>query len=94
MWDRAAEEIVRASMEHVPTLLPDGGEIIVHKNNSDGKGNSYGCHENYLIAREVPFGRIASQITPALRDPPGVLRGRQGRLRAARAGPTITCRTS
>ena len=64
VWDRAAEEIVRASMEHVRSLLPDGGEIIVHKNNSDGKGNSYGCHENYLIARETPFGRMASQITP------------------------------
>ncbi len=64
VWDRAAEEIVRASMEHVRTLLPEGGEIIVHKNNSDGKGNSYGCHENYLLARETPFGRMASQITP------------------------------
>jgi proteasome accessory factor A len=51
-------------MEHVRSLLPDGGEIIVHKNNSDGKGNSYGCHENYLLARETPFGRMASQITP------------------------------
>ncbi len=64
VWDRAAEEIVRASMEHVRSLLPDGGEIIVHKNNSDGKGNSYGCHENYLLSRETPFGRMASQITP------------------------------
>ncbi len=63
VWDRAAEEIVRASMEHVRSMLPDGGEIIVHKNNSDGKGNSYGCHENYLLARETPFGRMASQIT-------------------------------
>jgi Pup amidohydrolase len=64
VWDRAAEEIVRASMQHVRSLLPDGGEIIVHKNNSDGKANSYGCHENYLLARETPFGRMASQITP------------------------------
>ena len=64
VWDRAAEEIVRASMEHVRSLLPDGGEIIIHKNNSDGKGNSYGCHENYLLARETPFGRLSSQITP------------------------------
>jgi len=63
VWDRAAEEVVRASMEHVRSLLPDDGEIIVHKNNSDGKGNSYGCHENYLLARETPFGRLASQIT-------------------------------
>ena len=39
-------------------------EVIVHKNNSDGKGNSYGCHENYLLARETPFGRIVAQVTP------------------------------
>jgi proteasome accessory factor PafA2 len=64
VWDRAAEEIVRSSMEHARTLLDDGSEIVVHKNNSDGKGNSYGCHENYLIARSVPFGRLATQITP------------------------------
>jgi proteasome accessory factor A len=39
-------------------------EVVVYKNNSDGKGNSYGCHENYLLARETPFGRIVAQITP------------------------------
>ena len=43
---------------------PDGAELVVYKNNSDGKGNSYGCHENYLMSRDTPFGRIASQITP------------------------------
>jgi proteasome accessory factor A len=64
VFDRAAEEIVRRSMEHARSMLPEGAEVIVHKNNSDGKGNSYGCHENYLLSRETPFGRIASQITP------------------------------
>ena len=64
VWDRAAEEIVRRSMRHAGGLLEPGAEIVVHKNNSDGKGNSYGCHENYLLAREVPFGRLAAQITP------------------------------
>jgi len=63
-FDRAAEEIVRRSMEAASTILPEGAELILHKNNSDGKGNSYGCHENYLVAREVPFGRIVNQITP------------------------------
>src|SRR6478735_5269895 len=63
-FDRAAEEIVRASMEAARSFMATGGEILCHKNNSDGKGNSYGCHENYLMAREVPFGRIAAQITP------------------------------
>ncbi len=64
VWDRAAEEIVRASMEHARPLMAPGGELVVYKNNSDGKGNSYGCHENYLLARELPFGRLAAQITP------------------------------
>jgi proteasome accessory factor A len=64
VFDRAAEEIVRESMAAAARLLPDGAEVLCHKNNSDGKGNSYGCHENYLIAREVPFARIVQQITP------------------------------
>lgn len=63
-YDRAAEEIVRTSMSAARALLPPGAEIVTHKNNSDGKGNSYGCHENYLLSRETPFGRIVSQITP------------------------------
>jgi proteasome accessory factor A len=37
---------------------------VVHKNNSDGKGNSYGCHENYLLDRAVPFSRIVAGILP------------------------------
>jgi Pup amidohydrolase len=64
LFDRAAEEIVRASMIAALSNLPAGAEILCHKNNSDGKGNSYGCHENYLMSRETPFGRMAAQITP------------------------------
>jgi proteasome accessory factor PafA2 len=64
VWDRGADEIVRRAMIAAMSMLPDGAEIIIHKNNSDGKGNSYGCHENYLVARELPFGRLARQITP------------------------------
>src|SRR5215210_2260188 len=64
LFDRAAEEIVRASMIAARQMLPAGAEILCHKNNSDGKGNSYGCHENYLLSRETPFGRIVAQVTP------------------------------
>lgn len=64
VFDRAAEEIVWASMQAATAMLPAGAEVLCHKNNSDGKGNSYGCHENYLVAREVPFGRIVQQVTP------------------------------
>ena len=63
-YDRAAEAIIRESMATAAAHLPEGAEILCHKNNSDGKGNSYGCHENYLLAREVPFGRIVTHITP------------------------------
>ncbi|MGZ4674544.1 MAG: depupylase/deamidase Dop [Ilumatobacteraceae bacterium] len=63
-FDRAAEEIIRESMAAAAGHLPAGAEILCYKNNSDGKGNSYGCHENYLLARAVPFGRIVSQVTP------------------------------
>jgi proteasome accessory factor PafA2 len=63
-FDRAAEMIIAASMDAARKLLPAGAEVLCHKNNSDGKGNSYGCHENYLLARETPFGRVVSQLTP------------------------------
>ncbi len=63
-WDRAADEIVRASMRYADDILEPGAELVIYKNNSDGKGNSYGCHENYLLNRETPFGRIVSHITP------------------------------
>ncbi|MFP3906622.1 MAG: depupylase/deamidase Dop [Acidimicrobiales bacterium] len=63
-FDRAAELILRRSMQAASEILPPGQEIVVYKNNSDGKGNSYGCHENYLMDRTVPFGRIVSSITP------------------------------
>jgi len=62
-FDRAAELIVQRAMVAAARILPEGQEIVVHKNNSDGKGNSYGCHENYLMDRSVPFGRIVGAAT-------------------------------
>lgn len=64
VFDRSAELIIERSMRAADSLLPEGQSIVVYKNNSDGKGNSYGCHENYLIDRELPFGRIVAEITP------------------------------
>jgi Pup amidohydrolase len=61
-WDKAGEEIMRRGMAAAREVMPNS-ELVVYKNNSDGKGNSYGCHENYLMARDTPFGRIVSQIT-------------------------------
>ena len=63
-YDKAGEEVLRRSMAAVARILPPGQSIVVYKNNSDGKGNSYGTHENYLMDRAVPFSRIAHLVTP------------------------------
>ncbi len=63
-YDKAGERTLARSIEAAAEVLPPGQEIAVYKNNSDRKGNSYGCHENYLIDRAVPFARIAQQVTP------------------------------
>lgn len=62
--DRAGEEILRRAMSIANARLPEGQEIVVYKNNSDGKSNSYGCHENYLLDRSVPFQNIVAVMLP------------------------------
>ena len=63
--DRAGEEIARRSMDILAAA--DGiPEVALFKNNTDGKGASYGTHENYLVDREVPFERIVSAMLPFL----------------------------
>ena len=64
LFDKAGERIVAASMEAAARTLPPGQSVVVYKNNSDGKGNSYGTHENYLLDRAVPFGKIVAGIMP------------------------------
>jgi hypothetical protein len=64
LYDKAGEEVLRRSMAATRRTLPDGQAIVVYKNNSDGKGNSYGTHENYLMDRALPFSRLAHMITP------------------------------
>ena len=61
-FDKAGELILAASIEAATRTLPPGQSLVVLKNNSDGKGNSYGTHENYLMDRAVPFSRIVSNV--------------------------------
>jgi len=64
-WDRAGEEVMRraAAALAAEPAMPD---VALYKNNVDGKGQSYGTHENYLMDRAVPFGDIVRYLTPFL----------------------------
>ncbi|MGH9043378.1 MAG: depupylase/deamidase Dop [Acidimicrobiales bacterium] len=61
-FDKSGEEVMRRSMR--AAAMRGARDIVVYKNNSDGKGNSYGCHENYLMDRSIPFARIVTGIVP------------------------------
>jgi Pup amidohydrolase len=61
-WDRAGEEVLIRSMAAAAAVLPAGQRIVVYKNNSDHKGNSYGCHENYLMDRALPFAKVVNGV--------------------------------
>jgi proteasome accessory factor PafA2 len=63
-YDKAGERILARSMQAAARSLPEGQHIVIYKNNSDRKGNSYGAHENYLMDRQVPFGRIVAHLIP------------------------------
>lgn len=62
--DKAGERILAQSMLAACRVLPEGQEVVVYKNNSDGKGNSYGAHENYLVDRAVPFSALVRTLLP------------------------------
>ena len=67
--DRAGERILEGLLVDAEKRLHDegiAGEIYLFKNNTDSAGNSYGCHENYLISRHGEFGRLADILIPFL----------------------------
>jgi len=65
--DKAGERIVEDLLHQAEKRLrEDGisGNILLFKNNTDSAGNSYGCHENYLVSRDVSFQRLAEALIP------------------------------
>ncbi|HEY6677720.1 MAG TPA: depupylase/deamidase Dop [Actinomycetota bacterium] len=64
--DKAGERVLERSLTELHHVLPPGQRIAIYKNNSDGKGNSYGTHENFLVDRGTPFGIIVRDLTPFL----------------------------
>lgn len=62
IYEKAGEQILYQSLLHANQTLPETQHMIVYKNNSDHKGNSYGYHENYLIDRKLPFETICEYL--------------------------------
>ena len=64
-YEKAGERVLAAAVRAVEHVRGPG-KLLAYKNNSDGKGNSYGYHENYLVARGVPFERLVNVLVPFL----------------------------
>lgn len=62
IYDRAGELVMARAMA---TLESEGeAPINLYKNNVDGKGASYGTHENYLVPRSIDFEDLVAVLTP------------------------------
>ncbi len=65
--DKAGERILEALLTAAEIRLHEegiSGDVFLFKNNTDSAGNSYGCHENYLVARQGEFARMADILIP------------------------------
>ena len=63
IWDKAGERVMQDAALRA-SALPGNAPIQLYKNNTDNKGASYGCHENYLMRRATPFADIVRHLTP------------------------------
>jgi proteasome accessory factor A len=67
--DKAGERVLEGLLIDAERRLRDegiAGDVYLFKNNTDSAGNSYGCHENYLVGRHGEFGRLADVLIPFL----------------------------
>src|SRR4249920_3422589 len=67
--DKAGERILEGLVQSAEQRLREEGirgEVFLFKNNTDSAGNSYGCHENYLVEREGDFSKFTDVLIPFL----------------------------
>ncbi|MCA0330100.1 MAG: Pup--protein ligase [Actinobacteria bacterium] len=67
--DKAGERILEGLLVDAERRLQEegiAGDVYLFKNNTDSAGNSYGCHENYLVGRHGEFSRLADTLIPFL----------------------------
>ncbi|WP_273351853.1 Pup--protein ligase [Corynebacterium resistens] len=68
-YDRAGDVTVQKLAKQAEETLAErgvGGRVYLLKNNTDSMGNSYGCHENYLVSRDIPLKALGAQLLPFL----------------------------
>lgn len=68
-YDRAGEHIFHDLASRCEASLAErgiGGKVYLLKNNTDSVGNSYGCHENYLVGRDMPLKSLSTRLLPFL----------------------------
>lgn len=64
--DKAGERIMWECARRRNSRISDGREVRLYKNNTDFIGHSYGCHDNYLMSREVPWDKLVTAVVPFL----------------------------
>src|SRR5215213_558805 len=64
--DQAGERILAECARRRNQHLKEGEEARLYKNNTDFIGHSYGCHDNYLMSRQVPWDRLVRDVVPFL----------------------------
>ncbi|HEX6578074.1 MAG TPA: Pup--protein ligase [Jiangellaceae bacterium] len=67
--DKAGERVLEGLLVDAEKRLREegiAGDVYLFKNNTDSAGNSYGCHENYLVGRHGEFSRLADVLIPFL----------------------------
>lgn len=63
LFDKAGERVMEAAARLV-AAVPGAKPVQLYKNNTDGKGASYGTHENYLCRRDTPFPSLVAGLLP------------------------------
>lgn len=66
IYEKAGERLMQLCMENANRIRKEDRKLFIYKNNTDGKGNSYGYHENYLMLRGTQFEKIVQGLVPFL----------------------------
>nr|VDG63657.1 Pup deamidase/depupylase [Streptococcus thermophilus] len=74
LYDAAGDHVLNHAAARIAELWEDGVSVLnghdpcpplkLYKNNVDGKGASFGSHENYQYSRQTPFEAIAEGLIP------------------------------